>query len=113
MEPMSTLRGIMEHIEEAGIHSGDSACVMPPVTLSDDERDIMVSASEAIARRLSVVGLLNINCRAARTCLRDRSESTGFSYHSVCIKGDRCAASPFGDSRMFGEKLADLGHWVL
>ena len=38
------IAGIMEHIEEAGIHSGDSACLMPPVTLMDEEQAIMVAA---------------------------------------------------------------------
>jgi carbamoyl-phosphate synthase large subunit len=52
--------GIMEHIEEAGIHSGDSACVLPPHTLSDDIIDEIKRQTIAIADELTVVGLLNI-----------------------------------------------------
>jgi carbamoyl-phosphate synthase large subunit len=52
--------GIMEHIEEAGIHSGDSACVLPPHTLSDDIIDEIRRQTISIADELKVVGLLNI-----------------------------------------------------
>jgi carbamoyl-phosphate synthase large subunit len=54
------LGGVMEHIEEAGIHSGDSACVLPPVTLSASELDRIRASTEAIARGVGVRGLLNI-----------------------------------------------------
>jgi carbamoyl-phosphate synthase large subunit len=54
------LGGVMEHIEEAGIHSGDSACVLPPVTLSTSELDRIRVSTEAIARGVGVHGLLNI-----------------------------------------------------
>ncbi|MBN1129688.1 MAG: carbamoyl-phosphate synthase large subunit, partial [Chitinispirillaceae bacterium] len=52
--------GIMEHIEEAGIHSGDSACVLPPHTLSNRIVDEIRRVTLAIADELGVVGLLNI-----------------------------------------------------
>jgi carbamoyl-phosphate synthase large subunit len=52
--------GIMEHIEEAGIHSGDSACVLPPHTLSDTILAEIRRVTIAVARELKVVGLLNI-----------------------------------------------------
>ena len=52
--------GIMEHIEEAGIHSGDSACVLPPYTLSDEEIEEITQATYALARELNVVGLMNV-----------------------------------------------------
>ena len=52
--------GIMEHIENAGIHSGDSACVLPPYTLSEELMDEIKSDTCKIARGLRVVGLLNI-----------------------------------------------------
>ena len=52
--------GIMEHIEEAGIHSGDSACVLPPYTLSDEEMEEIKQATYALARELDVVGLMNV-----------------------------------------------------
>jgi carbamoyl-phosphate synthase large subunit len=52
--------GIMEHIEEAGIHSGDSACALPPYTLSDDLIAAIEAQTIAMAKGLNVVGLLNI-----------------------------------------------------
>lgn len=54
------LGGVMEHIEEAGIHSGDSACTLPPVTLSKSELERIRLSTEAIARGVGVHGLLNI-----------------------------------------------------
>ncbi|MFL0275094.1 carbamoyl-phosphate synthase large subunit [Mycobacterium sp. SMC-19] len=52
--------GIMEHIEEAGIHSGDSACALPPVTLGRSDIEKVRRATEAIAHGVGVVGLLNV-----------------------------------------------------
>ncbi|KUH99347.1 carbamoyl-phosphate synthase large subunit [Mycobacterium sp. IS-3022] len=52
--------GVMEHIEEAGIHSGDSACALPPVTLGRSDIDAVRRATEAIAHGIGVVGLLNV-----------------------------------------------------
>ena len=52
--------GIMEHIEEAGIHSGDSACALPPVTLGRSDIESVRQATEAIAHGIGVVGLLNV-----------------------------------------------------
>jgi len=73
--------GIMEHIEEAGVHSGDSACSLPPYTLGSDIQDRMREQVRAMARALNVVGLMNtqfaikddeiyvleVNPRASRT----------------------------------------------
>ncbi len=52
--------GIMEHIEEAGIHSGDSACVLPPHTLSDETIEALREQTVALAKGLDVVGLMNV-----------------------------------------------------
>jgi len=52
--------GIMEHIEEAGIHSGDSACVLPPVSLAPEVLKTIMEHTRALAKELSVVGLMNI-----------------------------------------------------
>ncbi|PJJ72282.1 carbamoyl-phosphate synthase large subunit [Diaminobutyricimonas aerilata] len=52
--------GVMEHIEEAGVHSGDSACTLPPVTLGRDVIDQVRDATEAIARGIGVRGLINV-----------------------------------------------------
>ena len=52
--------GIMEHIEEAGVHSGDSACSLPPYTLSDALQDELRVQTAAMARALGVIGLMNV-----------------------------------------------------
>ena len=54
------LGGVMEHIEEAGIHSGDSACVLPPMSLSDTEIARIRRSTQAIAAGVGVRGLINI-----------------------------------------------------
>jgi carbamoyl-phosphate synthase large subunit len=54
------LGGVMEHIEEAGIHSGDSACALPPITFGSDDIRLIRDATEAIARGVGVRGLLNV-----------------------------------------------------
>lgn len=54
------IAGVMQHVEEAGIHSGDSACVLPPHTLGDEMLAEIESQTEGIARALGVVGLLNV-----------------------------------------------------
>jgi carbamoyl-phosphate synthase large subunit len=101
--------GIMEHIEEAGIHSGDSACVLPPHTLSDDIIDEIRRQTIAIAQELRVVGLLNIqyaikdevvyvlevNPRASRT-VPFVSKATGVPWAKIAAKV------------MVGVKLADI-----
>jgi carbamoyl-phosphate synthase large subunit len=51
---------VMEHIEEAGVHSGDSSCQIPPATLSDEELDEIEDIARRVARRLGVRGLLNL-----------------------------------------------------
>ncbi len=52
--------GVMEHVEEAGVHSGDSACAIPPQTLPDWVVEVIRSYTEAIAHRLEVCGLINV-----------------------------------------------------
>jgi carbamoyl-phosphate synthase large subunit len=73
--------GIMEHIEQAGVHSGDSSCSLPPVSLTDELQQILIEQVTQLARGLKVVGLMNtqfavqndivylleVNPRAART----------------------------------------------
>ncbi|OEU88832.1 carbamoyl phosphate synthase large subunit [Streptomyces abyssalis] len=54
------LGGVMEHIEEAGIHSGDSACALPPITLGGHDVKRLRASTEAIARGVGVRGLINI-----------------------------------------------------
>src|SRR4030095_15485637 len=52
--------GIMEHIEQAGVHSGDSACSLPPFSLSAATQDVLRAQTAAMARGLNVVGLMNV-----------------------------------------------------
>ena len=52
--------GIMQHIEEAGVHSGDSACSLPPHSLSKEITDELIEQTEALAKALNVVGLMNV-----------------------------------------------------
>ncbi len=103
--------GIMEHIERAGVHSGDSMAVYPPVSLSVEVQAQMVTSACKIARALNVKGLMNIqfviqdnqayvlevNPRASRT-VPYLSKVTGIPMVDLAT---RC---------MMGEKLADLGY---
>ncbi|HEY4568545.1 MAG TPA: carbamoyl-phosphate synthase large subunit, partial [Kribbella sp.] len=54
------LGGVMEHIEEAGVHSGDSSCALPPITLGNADIENIRKSTEAIARGVGVRGLLNV-----------------------------------------------------
>ncbi len=104
------IAGIMEHIEEAGVHSGDSSCVLPPVALSEAVRAEMENTTRRIALRLGVVGLVNIqyavqgttlyvlevNPRASRT-VPYVSKATGVPLARIATR------------LCLGEKLADLG----
>jgi len=114
--------GIMEHIEEAGIHSGDSACVLPPHSLSKEMIEEIKVASKAMAEELKVIGLMNVqfavkdnelyilevNPRASRT-IPFVSKATGVPLAKLATKV------------MMGMKLADLGlttevevsHWAV
>jgi carbamoyl-phosphate synthase large subunit len=95
--------GIMEHIEKAGVHSGDSACAIPPYSLPDSVIGEMREATEALARELEVVGLMNVqfavkheqgqykvyiievNPRASRT-VPFVAKATGFPAAKVAAK---------------------------
>jgi len=106
----TVIGGIMEHIEEAGIHSGDSACVLPPHTLSAEMIESIKEATRAMAVELKVMGLMNIqyaikdemlyvlevNPRASRT-IPFVSKATGVPLAKLATKV------------MMGAKLADLG----
>ena len=61
--------GVMEHIEEAGIHSGDSSCTLPPITLSNAQIDRVREATEKIAKGIGVRGLLNVQFALAHDVL--------------------------------------------
>jgi carbamoyl-phosphate synthase large subunit len=61
------MAGIMEHIEEAGIHSGDSACVLPSISLGENQLEAIRIATEKIARGVDVRGLINIQFAISRS----------------------------------------------
>jgi carbamoyl-phosphate synthase large subunit len=77
----TVIGAVMEHIEEAGIHSGDSACALPPYSLAQETIDVIVQQVKALAKELGVIGLMNaqfavkgedvylleVNPRASRT----------------------------------------------
>ncbi|MFH1076705.1 MAG: ATP-grasp domain-containing protein, partial [Pseudomonadota bacterium] len=102
--------GIMEHIEEAGIHSGDSACVLPPHTLKKSMIRLLSESTRAMAKELDVIGLMNVqyaikddqlfilevNPRASRT-IPFVSKATGISFAKIATKA------------MLGKKLKDMG----
>ena len=87
------ISGVMQHIEDAGVHSGDSACVLPPYLLKDDEVEEMRRLTRRFAQELGVVGLINVqyairdgvvyvlevNPRASRT-VPFVSKATGVSF---------------------------------
>ena len=103
------IAGIMEHIEEAGVHSGDSACSLPPYSLGDDVVAELTRQTEALAKALNVGGLMNVqfaiqngtvyvlevNPRASRT--------VPFVAKAIGAPVAKVAARV-----MAGEKLADL-----
>jgi carbamoyl-phosphate synthase large subunit len=102
--------GIMQHIEEAGIHSGDSSCVLPAVSIPADQRQTLRDYTVRLARELKVVGLMNVqyaiqngkiyvlevNPRASRT-VPYVSKATGFPLAKIASR------------LMVGRKLAEFG----
>jgi len=106
----TVIGGIMQHIEEAGIHSGDSACVLPPHSLSAAIIEEIKQATRAMAQELNVIGLMNIqyavkdetlyiievNPRASRT-IPFISKATGVPLAKLATRV------------MLGQKLKDLG----
>ncbi len=102
--------GIMQHIEEAGIHSGDSSCVLPSVSIPADQRQTLRDYTVRLARELKVVGLMNVqyaiqngkvyvlevNPRASRT-VPYVSKATGFPLAKIASR------------LMVGRKLAEFG----
>ena len=82
--------GIMEHIEQAGIHSGDSACVIPPQSLSPEIIATVREYTRRIALGLGVVGLVNIQMAVKDNVVYIlEANPTGKPHRSVCLKGNR------------------------
>jgi carbamoyl-phosphate synthase large subunit len=110
--------GIMQHIEEAGIHSGDSACSLPPYSLPSRTIDDIRRQTEALARGLGVVGLMNVqyavkddevyilevNPRASRT-VPFVAKSTGWPIAKIAARV--MAGEPLAS---FGLKARELAH---
>ena len=99
------LGGVMEHIEEAGIHSGDSSCALPPITLGETEIDRIRHATEAIARGVGRPGPHQHPVRAElRRALRPRGQPAGQPHGPVRLQGDR---DPAGQGRRAGDAGRD------
>ena len=88
------IAGLMEHVEPAGIHSGDSACCLPSVSLSKSTLNIVKNWTELIAKRLNVVGLINLQFAVANLNNKENKifilEATeSFQNCPFCLKGYR------------------------
>ena len=91
--------GVMEHIEKAGIHSGDSACALPPYSLGDDQVERLRAQTRALARELGVVGLINIQFAIKNEHdLRARGQPARLAHRALRLQGDRRAAGQAGDA---------------
>ena len=103
------LGGVMEHIEEAGIHSGDSACALPPITLGHAEIDRIRRSTEAIARGVGVRGLINVQYALAGDILYvleanpRASRTVPFVSKATAVPLAKAAARV-----MMGETVAEL-----
>ncbi len=101
---------IMEHIEQAGIHSGDSACVIPPFSLSEAVKAEIADATKKMALELNVIGLMNVQFAVQNEAVyvlevNPRASRTApFVSKAVGIQLPKLAAKI-----MVGHKLADLG----
>ncbi len=80
--------GIMQHIEEAGIHSGDSSCVLPAVDIPEPVLDTIREYTFRLARALKVIGLMNMQFAIQRDkVLRHRGQSPRLAHRSLCLEG--------------------------
>ena len=101
--------GIMQHVEEAGVHSGDSACVIPPMSIGDEMIEEIREATAAIALELGVVGLINIQFAIAEGGLYVIEANPRASRTVPFVS--KAVGSPLAKLAtriMLGEKLADL-----
>jgi len=100
---------IMEHIELAGVHSGDSACVLPPITIPEKHINTINDYTRKIARELNVVGLMNIQYAIAKDVVyvleaNPRASRTVPLVSKVC----NVSMARLATQLMLGRKLADL-----
>ncbi|MGV8175087.1 MAG: carbamoyl-phosphate synthase large subunit [Methanothrix sp.] len=101
---------VMEHIELAGIHSGDSACVIPPVSISERHLKTIKEYTERIARELKVVGLMNMQYALAEDKVyvleaNPRASRTVPLVSKVC----NISMASIATELMMGRKLAEMG----
>ncbi|GAA4618425.1 carbamoyl-phosphate synthase large subunit [Saccharopolyspora hordei] len=103
------LGGVMEHIEEAGIHSGDSACALPPITLGRQDIEMVRRSTEAIARGIGVHGLLNVQYALKDDVLYVLEANPRASRTVPFVS--KATAAPLAKAAariMLGAKIADL-----
>ncbi|HEX5017262.1 MAG TPA: carbamoyl-phosphate synthase large subunit [Actinomycetes bacterium] len=103
------LAGVMEHIEEAGIHSGDSACALPPMTLGRADIERIRSATEAIARGVGVRGLINVQFAQASDVLYVLEANPRASRTVPFVS--KATATPIAKAAalvMLGQSIAEL-----
>ncbi len=103
------LGGVMEHIEEAGIHSGDSSCALPPITLGANEIARIRAATEAIAAGIGVLGLINIQYALGSDVLYVLEANPRASRTVPFVS--KATATPLASAAarvMLGESIADL-----
>jgi carbamoyl-phosphate synthase large subunit len=103
------LGGVMEHIEEAGIHSGDSACALPPITLGHETIERIRSSTEAIAKGVGVQGLLNVQYAMASDVLYVLEANPRASRTVPFVS--KATSTPLAKAAarvMMGAKIADL-----
>jgi carbamoyl-phosphate synthase large subunit len=100
---------IMEHIEQAGIHSGDSACVIPPVTIPKKHLDTICEYTGTIAKKLKVVGLMNMQYAIANDMVYVL-EANPRASRTVPLVSKVCGLSMarIATQLMLGRKLVDL-----
>jgi len=100
---------VMEHIEQAGIHSGDSACVIPPVSIPSKHLETIREYTHKIARELGVVGLMNMQYAIADDTVYVL-EANPRASRTVPLVSKVCAVSMarIATQLMLGQKLADL-----
>jgi len=100
---------IMQHIELAGIHSGDSACVIPPVSLAQEHIDTINTYTKKIARELNVVGLMNMQYAIASNTVYVL-EANPRASRTVPIVSKVCSVSMarIATQLMLGKRLSEL-----
>ena len=103
------LGGVMEHIEEAGVHSGDSACALPPITLGDSDIERIRESTRAIADGVGVRGLINIQFALSSDILYVLEANPRASRTVPFVS--KATATPLAKAAarlMLGESIADL-----